>query len=88
MQECIRVRNATIRKAVQTEDRQVTKKATDWFIQPVAFFRDRQGYYHITFMVKIHRQQICQAINFSHFPTSLSLKLSGIYDNLVPIAIL
>ncbi|GMN95033.1 hypothetical protein JCM35486_07770 [Blautia wexlerae] len=25
MQECIRVRNATIRKAVQTEDRQVTK---------------------------------------------------------------
>ena len=26
MQECIRVRNATIRKAVQTEDRQVTKK--------------------------------------------------------------
>ena len=64
------------------------KKATDWFIQPVAFFRDRQGYYHITFMVKIHRQQICQAINFSHFLTSLSLKLSGIYDNLVLIAIL
>lgn len=27
MQECIRVRNATIRKAVQTEDRQVTKKS-------------------------------------------------------------
>lgn len=26
MQECIRARNATIRKAVQTEDRQVTKK--------------------------------------------------------------
>ena len=25
MQECIRVRNATIKKAVQTEDRQVTK---------------------------------------------------------------
>ena len=25
MQECIRARNATIRKAVQTEDRQVTK---------------------------------------------------------------
>ena len=25
MQECIRVRNATIRKAVQTEDRQATK---------------------------------------------------------------
>ena len=48
----------------------------------MAFFRDRQGYYHITFMVKIHRQQICQAINFSHFPESLSLKLSGIYDNL------
>ena len=64
------------------------KKATDWFIQPVAFFRDRQGYYHITFMVKIHRQQICQVINFSHFLTSLSLKLSGIYDNLVLIAIL
>lgn len=32
--------------------------------------------------------QIYQAINFSHFPTSLSLKLPGIYDNLILIAIL
>ena len=85
MQECIRVRNATIRKAVQTEDRQVTKKPQTGTSSLWPFSGFVRG---ITFMVKIHRQQICQAINFSHFLTSLSLKLSGVYDNLVLIAIL
>ena len=52
MQECIRVRNATIKKAVQTEDRPATKKRHRLVHPACGFFQGSSGVLPYYFYVK------------------------------------